>query len=129
MGTLQCGGGKEGGREGGKEGCMINIAFCRTLNANIGIMKFESDPDAIGMPVMADSLQVSPAGQRATVVVVSLNRQFLYVSRNYAKDFDRYKSPTVNFDPTEELYLSSFNPQHMVVRSRSGEVSVWQTCF
>lgn len=102
----------------------INVILyhCRTLNPSLGIMKFESDSDAIGMPVFADSLQVSPAGQRATVVVVSLNRRFLYVSRNYAKNFDQYQTPTVDFDPTEELYLSSFNPQHMVVRSRTGEV-------
>lgn len=103
----------------------MSLSSCyvsRTLNSNLGIMKFESDSDTISVPVFADSLQVSPAGQRATVVVVSLNRQFLYVSRDYAKTFDQCNSPTVNFDPTEELYLSNFNPQHMVIRSQSGEV-------
>lgn len=95
---------------------------CRMYKASIGIMKFEADHDAIGVPVMADSLQVSPAGQRATVVVVSLDRQSVLVSRDYGKNFNQYKAPTVNFDPTEELYLSSSNPRHMVIRSRSGEV-------
>ena len=94
----------------------------RTLNPSLGIMKFESDSKAIGVPVFADSLQVSPAGNRATVVVVSLNRRYLYVSRDYAHTFDQYKTPTVNFDPTEELYLSSVNPQYMVMRSQAGEV-------
>ena len=76
------------------------------------------------MPVMADSLQVSSAGNRATVVVVALNRRFIFVSRDYGKNFDKYKTPTVEFDPTEELYLSGFNPRHMVIRSYDGKVGV-----
>lgn len=100
----------------------INVIVLSTFNPSLGIMKFESNNKAIGVPVFADSLQVSPAGNRATVVVVSLNRRYLYVSRDYAKTFDQYKTPTVDFNPTEELYLSNFNPQHMVVRSQSGEV-------
>jgi hypothetical protein len=98
--------------------------MCRSLKSAIGIVTFHDDHKAIAMPVMADSLQVSPAGNRATVVVVALNRRFLFVSRDYGKNFDKYKTPTVNFDPTEELYLSGFNPQHMVVRSMEGEVGV-----
>lgn len=85
-------------------------------------MNFQGDHDAIKVPVMPDSLQVSPAGQRATVVVVSLNKRFIYVSRDYGKTFDQYDTPTVNFEPSDELYLSAFNPQHMVIRSQSGEV-------
>ncbi len=85
-------------------------------------MKFEADHDAISIPVMPDSLQVSPAGERATVVVVSLNRHYVFVSRDYGNHFDRFNTPTTNFDPTDELYLSNFNPQHMVIRSKSGEV-------
>ena len=102
---------------------MILIFISRTLKASIGIMKFEADHDAITMPVMPDSLQVSPAGNRATVVVVSLNRRYLFVSRDYGNHFDQYDTPTPNFDPSNELYLSNFNPRHMVIRSRSGEVS------
>lgn len=86
-------------------------------------MKFEADHAAISMPVMPDSLQVSPAGDRATVVVVSLNRRYVFVSRDYGYHFDRYDTPTTNFNPTDELYLSNFNPRHMVIRSQSGEVS------
>ena len=36
--------------------------------------------------------------------------------------WNRYNTPVVDFDPTEELYLSSFHPQHMVVCSQRGEV-------
>ena len=95
---------------------------CSTLKPSIGIVTFQAKHDAIGLPVMPDSLQVSPAGLRATVVVVALNRLFLFVSRDYGNTFDQYKTPTPNFDPTEELYLSSSNPRHMVVRSLAGEV-------
>ena len=95
---------------------------CRNLKQSIGIITFKSDHEAIKIPVMPDSLQVSPAGDRSTVVVVSLNRMFLYVSRDFGKKWNRYNTPVVDFDPTEELYLSSFHPQHMVVRSQGGEV-------
>lgn len=106
---------------------MMDGCVCRMLKPNIGIVTFQSSHDAIGMPVMPDSLQVSPAGNRATVVVVALNRRFLFVSRDYGKNFDKYGTPVVDFDPTEELYLSGSNPQHMVIRSRSGEVGVGVT--
>ena len=46
---------------------------CRNLKQSIGITTFKDDREAIKMPVMPDSLQVSPAGDRSTVVVVSLN--------------------------------------------------------
>ena len=98
------------------------MVFFRTLKTSIGIVTFAADHNAIKLPVQPDSLQVSPAGNRATVVVVSFNKKFLFVSRDYARHFDQYGTPTVNFDPTEELYLSSYNPQHMVIRSLSGEV-------
>ena len=92
-------------------------------------MKFEADRDAISDPVMPDSLQVSPAGQRATVVVVSLNRRYLFVSRDFGNHFDRYSTPTTDFDPTDDLYLSNLNPRHLVLRSHSGEVgSVTALC-
>ena len=72
---------------------------------------------------MADSLQVSPAGNRAIVVVVSLNKRYIHVSKDYAKTWNRYNSPTSRFDSSSELYLSGFNPQHMVIRGEMGEVS------
>lgn len=72
--------------------------------------------------MVADSLQVSPAGNRATVVVVSLNLFYIFVSRDFGQTWDKYSSPTVDFNPTEELYLSRTNPQHMVIRSQLGEV-------
>lgn len=99
------------------------MLVCRILKPGIGIVTFQASHDAIELPVMADSLQVSPAGLRATVVVVALDRRFLFVSRDYGNNFDKYKTPVVEFDPTTELYLSGFNPQHMVIRSLSGEVS------
>ena len=102
---------------------VLLVVPCRALKPSIGIVTFQADHHAISLPVMPDSLQVSPAGLRATVVVVALNRLFLFVSRDFGKTFDQLKTPTVNFDPTEELYLSALNPQHMVIRSLSGEVS------
>ena len=65
---------------------------------------------------------MSPAGTMETVIVVSRDKRFVYVSRNYGKTWDRFKSPTLNFDPTKEIYLSSFSPMNMVIRSNAGEV-------
>ena len=95
--------------------------LCRTYKS-IGIFTFKQDETSIQVPVMPDTLQVSPAGDRTTVVVVSLNRRYLFVSRDFGRTWNRYKTPTQNFNPTDELYLSGRNPQHMVIRSRSGEV-------
>ncbi len=94
----------------------------RTLKPSIGIFTFKSDIKSMSEPVMADTLQVSPAGNRATVLVVSLNRRFLYVSRDYGQNWDKYNSPTVNFDPVEELYMSDFDPRQIVIRSNFEEV-------
>ena len=101
---------------------MCYVVIYRTLKPSIGIFTFKSDAKGISEPVMADTLQVSPAGNRATVLVVSLNRRFLYVSRDYGQNWDKYDTPTVDFDPVEELYMSNYNPRHMVIRSDLKEV-------
>lgn len=99
----------------------VLIYFCSTPTS-YGIFKFKPDASSISGPVMPDSLQVSPAGNKATVVVVSLNKRFIHISRDYGKTWDKHISPTSYFDPTNEFYLSGFNPQHMVIRGSTGEV-------
>ena len=106
------------------------LASCRTPTA-YGIFRFKPDSNSISSSVMPDTLQVSPAGNMATVVVVSLDKMYVYVSRNFGQTWDRFNSPTTNFDPSKELYLSTFNPLNMVIRSRAGEVrgqGVWCAC-
>lgn len=71
---------------------------------------------------MADSLQVSPAGNKATIVVISLNKEYIHVSKDYGKIWGRYNTPTNRFDTSSDLYLSNFDPQHMVIRGVMGEV-------
>lgn len=101
--------------------CLHDLCICR-MPTSYGIFKFKQDQYSISSTVMPDTLQVSPAGDMATVVVVSLDKMFVYVSRNFGQSWDRFKSPTSNFDPTKDLYLSNFSPLNMVILSNMGEV-------
>lgn len=89
----------------------------------MGVFHFKQDSSSISTTVYPDSLQVSPVGDRSFVVVVSFDKRFLYVSRDFGKTWSRYETPTTRFDPAEELYLSNHNPQHMVIHSVDNQVS------
>ena len=98
------------------------------LVQSVGVFRFKQDSSSIGTTVYPDSLQVSPVTPRSLVVVVSYDRGFLYVSRDYGRTWTRYRTPTMNFDPAEELHLSNSNPLHMVILDRDGMVSVAIHC-
>lgn len=97
------------------------------LVESVGVFRFKQDSSSIGTTVYPDSLQVSPVTPRSLVVVVSYDRRFLYVSRDYGRTWTKYQTPSMNFDPAEELHLSNSNPLHMVLLDRDGMVSLLRT--
>ncbi len=94
------------------------------LVQSVGVFRFKQDSSSIGTTVYPDSLQVSPVTPRSLVVVVSYDKRFLYVSRDYGRTWTRYQTPATNFDPAEEFHLSNNNPLHMAILDRDGMVSV-----
>lgn len=98
------------------------------LVQSVGVFRFKQDSSSIGTTVYPDSLQVSPVTPRSLVVVVSYDKRFLYVSREYGRTWTRYQTPSMNFDPAEEFHLSNSNPLHMVILDRDGMVSVTVHC-
>ena len=94
------------------------------IKSSVGLFHFTPDSSLIATTVYPNSLQTSPADDRRTVVVVSMNRQFIFVSRTAGDTWDMYKTPSSDFDPEEELYLSSRDPRHMIVRSNKGTVCI-----
>ena len=92
---------------------------------SVGIFRFNQDSTSIATTVYPDSLQVSPVGDRSLVVVVSYDKQYLYVSRDYGQTWGRSNTPSSMFDPVEELHLSNTNPLHMVILTQDGLVSVF----
>ena len=95
----------------------------REVKKGLGIFQFNDDTEAIKSTVFPDSLRVSSVEPHSVVIVVSYSHLFLFVSRNYGKDWDRYTLPTMDFDPVGSLFLSERDPQHMVIHSRGGDVS------
>ena len=93
------------------------------LVESVGVFRFKQDSSSIITTVYPDSLQVSPVTPRSLVVVVSYDRGYLYVSRDYGRTWTKYQTPSMNFDPAEELHLSNKNPLHMVLLDRDGMVS------
>ena len=91
---------------------------------SVGVFRFKQNSSSITTTVYPDSLQVSPVGDRSLVVVVSYNKQYLYVSRDSGRTWRRSDTPSSMFDPVEELHLSNTNPLHMVLLSQDGLVSV-----
>lgn len=91
---------------------------------SVGVFRFKQDSSSISSTVYPDSLQVSPVGDHSLVVVVSYDRRYLYVSRDFGRTWTRYETPTTVFDPTEELHLSNANPLHMVLLSQDHKVRV-----
>ena len=91
---------------------------------SVGVFRFKQDSSSITTTVYPDSLQVSPVGDRSLVVVVSYDKRYLYVSRDYGRTWTRSDTPSSSFDPVEELHLSNTNPLHMVLLTQDGLVSL-----
>ena len=91
---------------------------------SVGVFRFKQDSSSISTTVYPDSLQVSPVNPRSLVVVVSYDKRYIYVSRDYGATWTKYQTPSANFDPAEELHLSNHNPLHMIILDQEGKVSV-----
>lgn len=101
---------------------IYNPPLLREVKKGLGIFQFTADDTSLKSTVHPESLQVSKVAPRNTVVVVSYTQHYIFVSRNYGRDWDQYVTPTTQFDPSGSLYLSEKDPRHLVIKSRSGDV-------
>lgn len=92
--------------------------------ALVGLFTFTPVPNAIAKPVAPDTLQVSPADDRRTAVVVSHDRHSVFVSRDTGQTWDEYSTPASEFNPSHDLYLSRHDPRNMALLTEQRELFV-----
>ena len=92
----------------------MDISHLPSTPRSIGIFQFTPHSNLIEKVVAPSSLQVAD-GARRRAVVVSQDRQHMFVSSDGGHHWKQVDLPSSEFDETEDLHISDVSPDHMIL--------------